>query len=221
MEQSNNGAIGYYYVDLLCDNFMYLIISIIFSLTYLYLANWYRVNHVIKGWRLKKSGEASVLRMNDKALIELIFKRTGVKVRHIYLVPSEKLFAYGNGIPKRSVLFISTTAFQTFHGDALEWLLLHEMGHILYYHAIGITIVQLFYLALGVYILGMIQFPILLIIAAIVLPIGLAIAAIQTNKEFDSLANKYAMAYMKSPEGMKEGALLLMKQLQNQGIHKD
>lgn len=196
-------------------------IYVIFSLCYLYISNWNRVHTFAKTFPSKKVKDKNIQKVADKKLADLIYKRTGVKISHIYLVPSKKLFAYSGGIYKKPLLFISTAAHKTFTGDALEWLILHELAHSLYFHPFAIAAVQLFYLGIGIYLLSMIYVLPILTLVTLPLSIALGIASIQTNKEFDWLANAYAAEHMKNPKGMKEGALLLMKQAQDRGVYAD
>jgi Zn-dependent protease with chaperone function len=194
---------------------------ILFALLFIYIANWNKVNSMVRGYFVKKSGGKSNLRIKDKEIKDFIYAKTQVKVGHVYLIPSEKLFAYCGGIPKKPLLFISTAAYEAFTGDALDWLVLHEIAHFIFGHSIWITVVQLCYLIAGFFLLGFIHSSLFMLLAVIPLAIILASLAVQTNKEFDILANDFAVKKMDNPKGMKEGAQLLMRNAKNEGITKD
>ncbi|HSW87876.1 MAG TPA: M48 family metalloprotease [Candidatus Saccharimonadales bacterium] len=151
-----------------------------------------------------------------------MYKTTKVKLEHVYIAPSKALFAFCGGVTRKPIFVISKGAYESFKGDALEWLLLHEMGHHVLDHTLGITTVQLSYAIIGGFILTLIGTKDVWSLLFIpLLSVLLAIASIQTNKIFDIYANNFAVKKMKNPLGMKEGALLLMKQAKDNGLTHD
>ncbi|HSW96594.1 MAG TPA: M48 family metalloprotease [Candidatus Saccharimonadales bacterium] len=192
---------------------------IIFAILFFYTANW----RLIQNWFVKDTSGSNVLtnKITDKKISDFIYASTKVKLAHVYIAPSKTLFAFCGGITRTPILVISKGAYESFKGDALEWLLLHEMGHHVLDHTLGITTVQLSYAIIGGFILMQLHSVWLLIITIPLLSVLFAIAAIQTNKIFDFYANAFAVKKMKNPLGMKEGAMLLMKQAQRNGITQD
>lgn len=194
---------------------------IIFAILFIYLSNWRQVQN----WFRKDASGANTLaaKATDKKISDFIFKTTKVKLEHVYIAPSKALFAFCGGVAKKPILVISKGAYEAFTGDALEWLLLHEIAHHILDHSFGIITVQLSYAIIGGFIVSLIGIKDVwsLLILIPFLSVILAVASIQTNKIFDIYANTFAVKKMTNPVGMKEGALLFMRQAQANGIKKD
>jgi len=192
---------------------------LIFLSLFFYLANW----RLVHNWFRKEEQSSNVLanKVVDHRIHNFIYKMTGVKLDHVYIAPSKALFAFCGGVTRKPILVISRGAYEKFKENALEWLLLHEVGHYVLGHTMGMVLVETSYAIVGWLILTVIDNTMLLIILSPVLAVLLAIATIQTNKRFDVQANEFAVKKMKHPIGMKEGALLLMQQAQDSGIMHD
>src|SRR5258708_4460911 len=158
---------------------------VIFVILFLYLANW----RLVQNWFRKDASGANVLanKVTDKKISDFIFKTTQVKLEHVYIAPSKALFAFCGGVPGKPILIISKGAYEAFTGDALEWLLLHEIAHYVLQHSFGIMTVQLSYAFIGEFLLWLLGTKDVwsLLILIPFLSIALAIASIQTNKIFD------------------------------------
>src|SRR5258708_6063444 len=97
-----------------------------FGLLFFYIANW----KLVHNWfRKDMSGSNSAAKaVSNKKISDFIYKTTKVKLQQVYIAPSSAFFAFCGGVTKKPILVISQGAYEAFSGDALEWLLLHEIG---------------------------------------------------------------------------------------------
>lgn len=131
-----------------------------------------------------------------------LIEKTGIPLKNISLIESDKPFAMMMGYPGNPRMILSRYLYKTFSRDELEYVILHETAHYKYNHSLlelGIFVFSyvccagLFYFVQDAFI-----WPISIPVFALVL----IVSNIQFARLFERQADTYAAAHMHNPHGM-------------------
>ena len=142
-------------------------------------------------------------RLDNDRLKKYILEKTKVKIDNFYLVDSDKPFATMTGIPGYPIMNISKHMYKNFSDEELNYVLLHETGHYVYWHTIKEIILQGSLLILAFFIFRNLNFSNEIIFSyAVITAIVIAIGFIQVARFFEWQADTYSLNHLDDPRSM-------------------
>jgi Zn-dependent protease with chaperone function len=145
-----------------------------------------------------KKGKDAVKIITDKKLLDVIFKKTGLRLASIRISSSQKLFGMMIGLPRYPYMILSQGLYDSFNKDELEYVLLHESGHYILAHSAKLAVLFISFLTIGFVCISNIEIPLIWIAVALV--IGLI--QIQMSRIFEYEADNFTVSLMTNPKGM-------------------
>lgn len=122
--------------------FVIMIITIIFSLSYLLIGFYESDKIAIASVRAKKASRVKYKQYYD--LVEGLTLASGLPMPKLYIMNSPQINAFASGRnPKHSIICITTGALEKLEKRELEAVLAHELGHIANYDIRFITLVTI------------------------------------------------------------------------------
>lgn len=167
----------------------------LFSILYFYISNWFQIKTFIKHlFHPKRSIEV----IHDEYISSLIKRETGLSLKRILVFKSEKMFGMMPGIPIKPELILSSRILEDLNKDELEWVILHESAHCLFWHVPKTILIQLSVWVIGLLILKFLSNIVLIIL----LSTGLSLLVIRFMRVLEWQADKFAINKVSNPEGV-------------------
>lgn len=136
--------------------------------------------------------------IKDQKVLDFIYTKTELKLRSIKLLDTTTTWAMMAGLPSMPYMVISKDAYENFSKDELQWVFLHEAGHYILWHNVKMIVLQLIFIAVGIFILASYDY----IILSLVLGILFVIINTQLSRSFEYEANNFALSKMDNPKGI-------------------
>lgn len=174
---------------------------LIFTIIFIYLANWFQVNIFIKSLI---SPKVSVRFIRDNWITSTIKRKTGLNIQRIVIFNTKKMFGMMPGLPFKPEMILSQGLYKNLKRNELEWVILHEAGHCLLWHNLKIAITQIILLLSGLFLINKIGS---LVWLSIVTAIVLSVISAKISKFFETEAEWFSVSRMDDPKGMINGAL--------------
>ncbi|MCX6730624.1 MAG: M56 family metallopeptidase [Candidatus Roizmanbacteria bacterium] len=136
--------------------------------------------------------------ITDNKLLEIIFKKTGLRLASIRVSSSQKPWGMMIGLPRYPYMVLSQGLYDSFDKDELEYVLLHESGHYMLAHSAKLAVLFISFLTIGFVSVSNIELPLIWIVIALI--IGLI--QIQMSRLCEYEADAFTLARMTNPKGM-------------------
>lgn len=176
---------------------------LIFTVTFLFLANHHIITTTLTGLQKPK---AAFERVENPQLTEFIKQKTSVAVNDFFIVNSDSLFGGMTGIPTRPVMTISKRMYETFSQGELNYVVLHETGHYVYRHTVKELVIQLVIVIAAFFVfrhLG-IGNKNLVVGSSLVGGVIIGIIMVQLMRQFEWQADTFALQRLDDPQSMVE-----------------
>lgn len=174
-----------------------LIPSIIFSLIFLFITNWFQL---ISFLSLVIGPKYKTSQIDDLWIKNTVKKKTGLALMDITIFHDKKMYGMMAGTPFWPKMILSEGLYKSFNKDELEWVVLHEAGHCVLWHNIQAFLIQLAFLSVGIYFLGVLQLPLFIIPIYSLLLSLLCIQFLRWGIEY--MADKYSIDRVDNPMGV-------------------
>lgn len=167
----------------------------LFSILYLYVSNWFQIKIFIKHLSNPKK---LIEVIHDKDISSLVKKKTGLNLKRILVFKSEKMFGMMPGVPIKPELILSSRILEGLNKDELEWVILHESAHCLFWHVPKSILIQIIVWIVGLLILKSTQSLFL----AILLSMSLSLLTIRFMQLIEWEADRFAINNVDDPKGV-------------------
>lgn len=173
--------------------------SIIFSIIFLTVSNWFQIRSFLKliiGPKIKTE------LLNDKWINLTVLKKTGLKLSNVTLFKDKLMYGMMTGLGPWVMprMVLSEGLYKNLNKDELEWVILHEAGHCMLFHNLQSMIIELIFLTTGLYLISTTDINLFLIP---VLSLFLSIIAIQIIRIMtEYTADKYSINRVDNPIGV-------------------
>lgn len=145
-----------------------------------------------------RKGKKPLTLLKDKKLLDLLFKKTGLRLASIRISASEKLWGMMIGLPKYPYMILSQALYKKFNKDELEYVILHEMGHYILAHSAKLAVLYISFLTISSVLLS--DISTLFIWGAVGVVVGLIM--IQMSRIYEYEADAFALQRITNPKGM-------------------
>lgn len=173
---------------------------LLFIVVYFYLSNWFQIHAFLASFF--KSNNRS-LKVKDKWISDLVYKKAGLKLSDVYLYNSEKPFGMMPGIPQHPHMILSTKLYKNFNKRELEWIVLHEAGHCVLYHTFKIGGAMITIFISGIYMIHLFKAQ---LTPSFILAVLLSIIFVQVARIFERETDYFAAKHISNPKGMISAA---------------
>lgn len=92
-------------------------------------------------------------KLKDKKILKVIKEKSGLNLKHITVIESDRMYGGMSGIPGKPIMYLSSSVLKNLNKDELGYVLLHEAAHSKYYHPSIVAILQIILILMGIYIL--------------------------------------------------------------------
>ncbi|OGG12952.1 hypothetical protein A2773_01955 [Candidatus Gottesmanbacteria bacterium RIFCSPHIGHO2_01_FULL_39_10] len=184
---------------------------VLYLFLFLFIANRGIIYAFIEGIFNRSTKKNKTKDITDKKILDLIYKKTGLKLSKILLFDTSKVWAMMAGFPPKPYMIISNEAYKNLDKDEMEWIYLHEAGHYILWHNLKMALLQLLFIFPGLIMPIIIKSYILQIIGSIILAILSSILYFYLARLFEYEASYYAMRRMTNPQAISTLALKAQK----------
>lgn len=87
--------------------------------------------------------------VKDAWIEKILINKTGLHIPSFTLFHEQIPYGMMAGLPFRPTLIISEKLYKTFNKDEMEWVILHEAAHCLYWHSIIASLIEIFFIFIG------------------------------------------------------------------------
>lgn len=170
---------------------------ILFVTLFLIIVNWFQIRS-FSGLLIGPKTKTSLIK--DDWIIKTVKKKTGLLLLDITLFHDKKMYGMMAGLPFWPKMILSTELYKSFNKNELEWVILHEAAHCIFWHNLQSFLIELLTLTLGIYLIQLnkinfINIPILSILLSII-----CIQIIRWTTEFT--ADSYSINRVDNPKGV-------------------
>ena len=170
--------------------------ALVFIIVFAYLPNHQQFraffSQLIKG---KDIGQ----KIEDKFITDLVKRKTGLRVKEIFVFNLEKPMGMMPGLPFNPHMILTKGLLKTFSKSELECVVLHEAGHCLLWHVVKAVGVFVILASLGVFILYQLS---LNYIYVLLLAMVMGVVFNNVGRLFEYEADYFAVKRMMNPKGM-------------------
>lgn len=145
-----------------------------------------------------RKGKETVKVSKDKKLLDVVFKKTGLRLASVRISSSSKLFGMMIGLPRYPYMILSQGLYNSFNQHELEYVLLHESAHYILAHSAKIAVLFISFLTIGFVCISTIEVPLVWIFTALI--IGLI--QIQMSRICEYEADNFTVKKITNPKGM-------------------
>lgn len=173
--------------------------SILFSIVFLTISNWFQIRNFLK---LIVGPKVKTEPLNDKWINQIVLKKTGLKLSGVTLFKDKLMYGMMTGLGPWVMprMVLSEGLYKNLNKDELEWVILHETGHCVLWHNLQSMIIELIFLATGIYLISITNINLFLIpVLSLVFSI-IAIQVIRIMTEYT--ADKYSIERVDNPMGV-------------------
>lgn len=174
---------------------------ILFTAVFIYFTNWFQINTLTKALI---SHRKRISLSEDAKYIKVIYNSTGLKLNRITVFETDQLFGMMAGIPGRPELILSRGLIRMLTDAEMEWVLLHEAAHHLFWHNPKALLIEVIFLAGGFFtyfsMSEMIGPKILILIIIAVITALLCIQSLRYIIEYQ--ADRYAISKVSQPQAV-------------------
>lgn len=173
--------------------------SILFSIIFLTICNWFQIRSFLK---LVIGPKIKTEILNDKWINNTVLEKTGLRLSDVTLFKDNKMYGMMTGLGPLIMprMILSEGLYKNLNKDELEWVILHEAGHCVLLHNLQSMIIELVFLSIGLYLIST-QNINLFIIA--VLSLVLSIISIQIIRLMtEYTADMYSISRVDNPQGV-------------------
>lgn len=204
--------------------FIIMIISIIFSLLYVWFGYYYSDKIALSTVKAVKADRAHHSQLINS--VESMALASGLPTPRVYVMNSDQINAFASGRdPKNAVICVTTGALRKLNKQELEGVIAHEMAHIANYDIRFITIatvlVGLISIVGEIFLRSLwfsssdrdnknVLFMILAIVLAILAPIVASLVSLSISRKREFAADATGVKFTRYPVGLKN-ALLKIK----------
>ena len=174
-----------------------MISTIIFVILFLAIVNWFQI---ISFSSLIIEPKTKTSTIKDEWIKNTVQKKSGLTLLDITLFHDKKMYGMMAGLPFWPKMILSTGLYESLNKDELEWVILHEAGHCIFWHNLQSFFIEMIILALGIYLIQINKINLFFIpIHAILLSI-VCIHLIRWITEY--VADKYSINLVDNPKGV-------------------
>lgn len=164
---------------------------------------WLQISLFVSGIGKDRS---PIVSTTNPELTQMITNKTGVQLSVFYISQSSEIFGMMSGIPGHPTMLLSEPLYKTFDYDELQFVLLHEMGHLVLQHTLKELALGAVLAILGILLLKRVKnFKQALILSAILGSI-FGVIALQYGKLNEYAADQFAIDRMNNPTGAIDAA---------------
>jgi Zn-dependent protease with chaperone function len=145
-----------------------------------------------------KKGKEAIEIIKDKTLLDLIVKKTGLRLASIRISSSSKLWGMMIGLPRFPYMILSRKLYENFNPDEVEYVVLHETGHYVLAHSAKLAVLLVSFLTMGFVLIS--NSNAILTWMSVGLVIGMVM--IRISRIFEYEADNFAVKHMTDPRGM-------------------
>lgn len=145
-----------------------------------------------------KKGKEAIEIIKDKTLLDLIVKKTGLRLASIRISSSAKPWGMMIGLPRFPYMILSRTLYENFNPDEVEYVVLHETGHYVLAHSAKLAVLFVSFLTMGFVLIS--NSTALFTWMSVGLVIGMVM--IRMSRIFEYEADDFAVKHMANPQGM-------------------
>ncbi len=167
----------------------------LFSFLYFYISNWFQIKTFVKHLSHPMK---SIEVIRDAYISSLIKRKTGLSLKKIIVFKSEKMFGMMPGIPIKPELILSSRIMKDLNKDELEWVILHESAHCLFWHVLKTSLIQIMIWVTGILILKFVSNVFLVVLISIVL----SLLVIRLMRFLEWEADRFAINNVDNPKGV-------------------
>lgn len=175
---------------------MHEIMILTFAVVYIFLCNWFQIVRFLKALTNPKQ---NVSRISDRWISDTIKKKTGLIIKNITIFETDKLFGMMAGIPAKPIMILSRGIYKEFTKGELEWVILHEAAHYIFWHSFKMAVTQTVLLIIGIILLSFLNYSIFSLIFFTIL---MAFIFIQYAKTLEYEADKYSIDRVAEPKAV-------------------
>lgn len=169
----------------------------IFTFIYLIIADWFQLYSflsVIIGPKYRTSS------VDDTWIKTIVKKKTNLSLLDITIFHDQKMYGLMAGLPFWPKMILSEGLYKSFNKDELEWVILHEAGHCVQWHALQIFVIQIAVILFGIYSISIFKLPFLFIPFY---SLFLGLISIQLFRwGIEYVADKYSIDRVDNPHGV-------------------
>lgn len=140
--------------------------------------------------------------IRDDKISQQIKQKTNVDIGTIKITESDRPFGMMVGIPTKPQLILSRKLYETFTPDEIEYVVLHEAGHYVFWHSVVEVVVGVLLLTVGIVFLGKIAPFSLSVFSALLLGLAFGVIMIRLGSLYEYQADRYSINKMTNLQGM-------------------
>ncbi len=170
---------------------------LLFLLIYLVICNWFQLRRflsIIIGPRYRTSS------IDDKWIKSIVKKKTGLSLLHITIFHDQKMYGMMVGLPFWPKMILSEGLYKSFNRDELEWVILHEAGHCVLWHALQAFFIQIGIMLFGIYTISLFELPLLLTWFYAIFLSFVCVQILRWSTEY--VADQYSINRVDNPKGV-------------------
>lgn len=153
-------------------------------------------------WSSVGQARSPITVIKDEKISQLVKQKVNVDIETIKITESDKPFGMMVGIPAKPQLILSRKLYETFTPDEIEYVVLHEAGHYVFWHSVVELVVGVLLLFVGIITLGKISSLPMSTLAALVLGLGFGVLMIGVGRVKEYQADTYSATHITNPQGM-------------------
>lgn len=172
---------------------------LIFVIIFLFICNYFQILQFAK---LIVGPKIKTEILKDDWINSVVKKKTGLNLKNITLFKDEKMYGMMTGLGPLIMprMVLSEGLYKNLNKDELEWVILHEAGHCVLLHNLQSLIIELIFLATGLYLISTQNINLFLIpIISFVFSI-ISIQIIRLMTEYT--ADMYSISRVDNPHGV-------------------
>jgi Zn-dependent protease with chaperone function len=172
---------------------------LIFVIIFLFICNYFQILHFVK---LVIGPKIKTEILKDDWINSVVKKKAGLNLKDITLFKDEKMYGMMTGLGPWIIprMILSEGLYKNLNKDELEWVILHEAGHCVLLHNLKSMIIELVFLATGLYLISTQNINLFIIPF---LSLTLSIISIQVIRRMtEYTADMYSISRVDNPNGV-------------------
>lgn len=170
---------------------------ILFILIFFYLSNWFQIVTFLS---LLIGPKMKTHTVDDTWIKSVTKKKSGLTLLDITIFEDKKPYGMMAGLPFWPKMILSEVLYESFNRDELEWVILHEAGHCVFWHNLQAFLLEMLMVSLGVYAIHLFSLSLML---SLLLAIFLSIVSIQIIRwTIEYSADQYSINRVDNPKGV-------------------
>lgn len=169
----------------------------LYILSYIFFCNWFQIYSFASVFFGSKN---RINELHDPWIQSTVKKKTGLSLLSISLFHDKKMYGMMPGFPLWPKMILSEGLYKTLNRDELEWVILHETAHCVFWHNAIAAFLQISVLTTSIWIIQIMNPPLIIIPILSIFSSILCIQSIRWIVEY--AADSYSIARVDNPIGV-------------------